>query len=280
MVTTIIILVAIGLALGILIYVVNIVIPQKVKGLERTEEISEVLPGANCGACGNPSCFAYARVLSEDSEYLTKNPCGQVISDENALKQLSEMLGITVDAEAMSKKALIHCAGKSDVVYDYSGVKTCKGAASLLKGYKKCPYACLGLNDCGVVCPENAIRINSEKNVAIVDQEKCIGCGLCVAECPQNLIELMPGRTKVALLCNLQQLRDLPGREKCEFGCIHCQRCVKACEYEAITFDKNRGVPVFDTEKCVLCGACVEVCPSKCLTEFAGYGTEKILAKV
>ena len=39
MATTIVVLVVIGLVLGILIYVVNIVIPHRVKGLEKTEEM-------------------------------------------------------------------------------------------------------------------------------------------------------------------------------------------------------------------------------------------------
>ncbi|MBN2239936.1 MAG: 4Fe-4S binding protein [Dehalococcoidales bacterium] len=270
---TILILVAIGLGLGILIYVVNIVIPQKVKGLERTEEIAEILPGANCGACGNPSCFAYAKALSDDSSYLTKNPCGQVVQDEEALKRLEEMLGITIDAAEMSKEAFVHCNGNSEVVYDYSGVQSCKGAAQLLKGYKKCPYACLGLGDCVAVCPEGAISIDPAKKVAIVDPDKCVGCGLCKTECPQNVIELVPGRTKVTLLCNYQTLRDTPGREKCDAGCIHCRKCLKACEFEAITFDTQRGIPIFDSEKCTRCGKCIEVCPQGCLAEFAGYGS-------
>lgn len=270
MAVTIIVLVAIGLALGILIWLVNIVVPQKVKGLERTEEIASILPGANCGACGNPSCFAYARSLSEDSSYLTNNPCSQALGNEEILKKLEEMLGISIDAEEMSRKALIRCNGNSEVVYDYTGVKTCKGAAQLLKGYKQCPYACLGFGDCAAVCPQSAIRIDVEKNIAIVDKIACTGCGLCPAECPQNLIELIPSRTKIALVCNYQTLRDHPGREKCESGCIHCRKCLKACEFDAITFNAERGIPVFDSEKCTLCGKCIEVCPAGCLKDYSG----------
>lgn len=267
---TIIILVSIGLLLGILIYVVNVVVPQKVQGLERTEEIAEVLPGANCGACGNPSCFAYARELSNDSGYLKKNPCGQALSDKESLKQLEAVLGIEIDVEGMAKKSLNRCNGNSRFIYDYSGVKTCKGAAQLLKGLKKCPYACLGFGDCVEVCPVEAITIDQDKNIAIIDKDTCIGCGLCEPECPQNVIDLVPVKTKVALVCNYQTLRDLPGREKCESGCIHCRRCLKACEYDAITFDAIRGIPVFDNEKCVLCGECISVCPSHCLKVFTG----------
>ena len=48
------VLIAIGLACGLIIYFVYIKVPQKVKGLEKTEELNAILPGANCGACGKP----------------------------------------------------------------------------------------------------------------------------------------------------------------------------------------------------------------------------------
>ena len=31
------------------------------------------------------------------------------------------------------------------------------------------------------VCPEDAISIDPEKNIAFIDTQKCTGCGLCVA---------------------------------------------------------------------------------------------------
>ena len=275
MAVTIIVLVIIGLVLGVLIYVANLVIPQKVKGLGKIDQISALLPGANCGACGNPSCYGYARLLSGDAEYISKNPCTQILGDIEVLQKLEEVLGINIDSSDIARKSVIRCNGKSELVYDYSGVTTCKGAAQLLRGYKKCAYACLGLGDCVAVCPHDAINIDSEKGIAVIDQEKCIGCGLCVGECPQNMIDLISPQTKVVLLCNYQTLRDLPGREKCESGCIHCRKCLNACEYEAITFNTERGIPEFDNDKCILCGKCIEVCPSSCLADFSQVGTSQ-----
>src|SRR4030043_1006319 len=187
MAVTIIVLVVIGLVLGVVIYVVNLVIPQKVRGLEKIEQISSLLPGANCGACGNPSCFGYARILSGDAEYMSKNPCTQILGDNEILQKLEDVLGINIDASDIARKAVIRCNGKSELIYDYSGVTTCKGAAQLLRGYKKCAYACLGLGDCAAACPHYAISINSEKGIAVIDQEKCIGCGLFAVEGPQNM---------------------------------------------------------------------------------------------
>ncbi len=262
------ILTAVGLVCGLMIYFVYIKIPQKVKGLEKTEEINSILPGINCGACGHPGCFGYAQALARDADLVTKKPCTTVLLDPKRLEQLEKALGITLDASAMLKKALFHCNGNSEIICDYSGVDTCKAAAQLLSGYRKCPYACLGLGDCVKVCPENAIYIDPDKKVAIVDTEKCTGCGLCVPECPQDLIELVPARTKIAFQCNYKPLRDVPGREKCEFGCTHCRKCFKACEYQAIEWHKEKALPEFNQEKCTLCLKCIEVCPQNTLADF------------
>jgi len=264
----VIILTGIALLFGILIYFVNKLVPHKVKGIEKTEEIAGILPGMNCGACGYPGCFAYAQALTKNADLILKTPCTVVLQDVEGLERLEKALGVTLDASEMSRKALIHCNGNSEVIYNYSGVETCKAAAQLLRGYKKCPYACLGLGDCLEVCPQDAISIKLENGVAVVDPEKCTGCGLCLAECPQNLIELVPAGTKIAFLCSYVPLRDIPGREKCDAGCIHCRKCFKSCEDEAIVWNKERAIPEFDIEKCTLCGKCIEACEQNTLADF------------
>jgi electron transport complex protein RnfB len=265
---TVIILTAIALVFGVLIYFVNKLVPHKVKGIEKTEEIAGILPGMNCGACGQPGCFAFAQALTGNPELMAEGRCAVAMQNGESCKALEKVLGITLDASGMNRRALIHCNGNSEVTYNYSGVDTCKGAAQLLSGYKKCPYACLGLGDCVKVCPQGAIYIKSEKGVAVVDPEKCTGCGLCLAECSQNLIELVPAGTKIAFLCNYAPLRDIPRREKCDAGCIHCRKCFKSCEDEAIVWNKERAVPEFDIEKCTLCHKCIEACEQNTLADF------------
>jgi len=269
----VIILTGIALLFGVLIYFVNNLVPHKVKGIEKTEELAGILPGMNCGACGHPGCFAYAQALTKNSDLMLKTPCAVVLQDIEKLESLQKALGVTLDASEMSKKALIHCNGNSEVIYNYSGVETCKAAVLLLRGYKKCPYACLGLGDCLEVCPQDAIFIAQEKKVAVIDQEKCIGCGLCLAECPLNLIELVPAGTKIAFLCNYAPLRDIPGREKCDAGCTHCRKCYKSCEDEAIVWNKERALPEFDIEKCTLCHKCIDACEQNTLADFTEVKT-------
>ncbi len=261
-------LIGIGLACGLIIYMVYIKVPQKVKGLDKTEKINSILPGANCGACGKPGCFAFAQALTEDSELMTKSPCTQMLQDTEGLKKLEEALGITLDASAMAKKAVIHCGGDSEAIYHYSGVASCKAAAQLLSGYKRCPYACLGLGDCVEVCPVSAIFIDPVKKIAVVDRDKCTGCGLCVAECPMNIIELVPADTKIAFLCSYAPLKSIPGRERCDYACTHCRKCFKACQDEAIEWDKRKAVPQIISDKCTQCGKCIEACESHTLIDF------------
>ncbi len=208
------ILIAIGFVSGLTIYLVSNRIPQKVKGLEKTEEIKGILPGINCGACGHPSCFGYAQALTHEPTLARKTPCAFLLQDAESLQKLEEALNMKLDVAELSRKALVHCGGNSEVIFDYFGAETCKAAAQLLDGFKKCPFACLGLEDCVRVCPEDAISIDPEKNIAFIDAQKCTGCGLCVAECPQNLIELVPAGTKVAFLCNYKPLKNIPHRER------------------------------------------------------------------
>ena len=41
--------------------------------------------------------------------------------------------------------------------------------------------------------------------------------------------------------------------------CIGCGKCVKACQFEAITLENN--LAYIDFEKCRLCRKCVDECP-------------------
>lgn len=271
--TTVLVLTGIGFACAAIIYCVHIVLPHKVQGLEKTEEIANTLPGMNCGACGYPGCFAYAQALTKNPDLMSESPCAVVLQDAEGLERLGGILGTSIDAAGMSKRALIHCNGSSEIVYDYSGVRTCKAAAQLLKGYKKCPYACLGFGDCLEVCPQGAIYIDDEKTIAVVNTEECTGCGLCVVECPQKLIELVPEGTKIAFLCNYKPLKNIPGREKCDFGCTHCRKCYKACEFEAVVWNKEKAIPEFDIEKCTLCRKCIDECPNNTLADFTRVKT-------
>ena len=172
---TISILSSIGIVCGVLIFLVYKFLPKEPESLKKVEEISGCLPGVNCGACGFAGCFAYAQALAKDKNIFFTNTCATVLRDPVMLKELEKTLGIEVDSSQINKKAVVHCYGNSDVVGDYTGIKSCKVATKLVGGNKSCPYGCLGYGDCVAVCPYNAISIDKEMNVAVIDPDKCIG---------------------------------------------------------------------------------------------------------
>jgi Na+-translocating ferredoxin:NAD+ oxidoreductase subunit B len=270
---TIIILSSVGIICGVLIFIANRYLPKEPESLARAQKIFEHLPGANCGACGYPGCFAYAQALAEDSNTFLLSPCTMLSQDPVMLAEMEKILGIEISSSVASKKAVVRCYGKSDPVGNYSGIKTCKAASKLIGGFKKCPYGCLGLGDCIKVCPVDAISIDKKMNVAVVNPDKCTGCGLCVEECPMNVIELVPADSKVLLLCSYEPLRNIPGRERCDNGCVHCRNCFKACEYDAIIWNEEKAIPEFDSAKCTLCGECIKACPTETLLEMSNLNS-------
>ena len=52
-------------------------------------------------------------------------------------------------------------------------------------------------------------------------------------------------------------------RSECPYGCMRLGDCIKACKFGGLSINKETGLPQVDENKCVACGACVEVCPKK-----------------
>ncbi len=266
----ILILTAIGILCGVLITLVNRFLPKEPLTLKKAEQISTNLPGMNCGACGYPGCFAYAQALSKDPKVFFSSTCATVLQDDSLLAGLENELNIKVDKESLNKKAVVACSGNCENLGSYLGVKSCKAASRILKGFKRCPYSCLGLGDCINVCPSNAISIDVNKNIAVINPDKCTGCGLCVKACPRNIISLIPANAPVVFLCSYQDAKDIPGREKCDSGCIGCRKCYKICPTGAITWNKEKALPEFDLSKCNGCGLCIKECPKGKIVKLSG----------
>ena len=265
MLPIILVITAVGSLCGAIISIVNFLLPEDSELLRKTEQIVDILPGMNCGACGSPGCFAYAQELAKDPTYINNHPCMTLMHDEQRLKELERRLGISV--KRIEQKAIIHCSGNSRDLFEYNGVLSCKAASLLSLGQRSCAYSCLGFGDCVQVCPYDAIRIDEEKKVAVVDRDKCIGCGLCVNECPKGLIEIVPAEAFVFLACSYEARKNISGRERCDNGCIHCRKCYKVCPSNAITWDEKKDLPVIDHTMCTGCYKCVEVCPSHCMVK-------------
>ena len=66
----VIIVAAIGLVCGVMLSLASHFLA--VKTDERIEKVREVLPGANCGACGYSGCDGYAAAIVSGDAELTK----------------------------------------------------------------------------------------------------------------------------------------------------------------------------------------------------------------
>jgi len=223
----------------------------------KVEQILKFLPGANCGGCGFPGCAVFAeRVATDEASHLGCPPAGA-----GGAAQIAEYLGIDMVA-ANKKAAYVKCGGTDDNVkrnYIYDGPKSCVAASQLAAGgNKSCRYSCIGLASCQNVCPFGAIKMVD--SVAVINKDKCTACGKCVPACPKNLIEIVPVRSKVRILCNSRDKGKVV-RENCRAGCIGCNLCQKACTFGAIKVDDN--IAHIDFSKCTLCMDCVNKCPSK-----------------
>ena len=248
---------AIGLISAIVLSVASKVMAVPVD--ERFGPVRECLPGANCGACGFAGCDAYAQALVS-GECTQGNLCTPGGAD--TAKALGEVLGIAVE-DVAKVVAAVKCNGTCENTsrkLEYQSAKTCTAAKLFYGGTGTCTYGCMGLGDCAVVCPVNAIEMVN--GIANVDTDLCIGCGLCVKTCPSNIIELVPSDYKIHVLCNSKD-KGAVVMKNCKVGCIGCMKCQKACQFDAIKVVDN--LAHIDQGKCTACGACVEVCPKNCI---------------
>ena len=232
------------------------------------ERVRDVLPSANCGACGYAGCPAYAKAVVEKPD-VPPNLCapGRGGVAEQVAQLTSKALGSVLD-----RVVVLRCHGTSAYAREearYAGVSTCAAASLVFGGPKACKNGCIGLGDCVRACPFDALAIGAD-GIVEVDSETCTGCGICVPVCPKNLFTLYPRRHRVELSCVARDKQSIV-RASCAVGCTLCRKCVAKCPAGAIEFDGQ--TILIDHDKCVAygpsCGeVCVDVCPSVILHRF------------
>lgn len=258
-ITTIILPVAIMAVLGSILGLVLAIASKKfhVEVDPRIDELMEILPGANCGACGCPGCAGYAEAIVEKGIDITLCAPGGA----KCVEDIAQIMGLTATATEPNY-AMICCDGDGvKPRFQYAGVPTCKAASvmGLAGSFQECPYGCLGLGSCVEVCPFGALKLN-ENNVAVVDEELCSACGKCLDECPRKLIRMDPESRTIIVRC-MNKDKGAKANKQCNHACIACGKCVRECPFDAIHIENN--LAVIDYEKCKLCGKCVKVCPKE-----------------
>jgi Na+-translocating ferredoxin:NAD+ oxidoreductase RNF subunit RnfB len=189
----------------------------------RIELVAQMLPNANCGACGLPGCHAFA----EQAVSGTVAPAQCTVANDASRQAIADFLGVAA-GEAVKRVARLLCAGGSDVAAvqaEYRGLGTCAAAAAVAGGGKACAWGCLGLADCERVCDFGAIAMNAA-GLPVVDPDKCTACGDCVEACPKNLFVLRPIDDHLLVQC-----RNLVGGDialaQCRVACTACGKCVQ-----------------------------------------------------
>lgn len=258
-----------GLVFGIILAIASKVFEVKVD--PRVEQISEALPGANCGACGMPGCAGYADAIVHSGAAVNKcAPGGAALASI-----IAKIMG--TNAEATERKiAVIHCSSggfnNTNWKYAYQGIESCKSAVNIADGPNNCSWGCIGYNDCMQSCLFEAISID-QYGMRCIDPIKCTACGACVKACPRNLITLVPAHRNVYIKCSSKDKGPL-AKQSCgsTHPCIGCGICAKKCPVAAITITDN--LAKIDYAKCNNCGLCATVCPTKAILDLLA-GTRK-----
>lgn len=223
----------------------------------RIDEVEDMLPHSNCGACGTPGCRPFAEMLIKGEV----EPGQCTVNSADANQEIADYLG--VDVGSIEKQvARLACAGGVHVARTrarYEGMKSCRAASLVSGGGKGCTWGCLGLADCEVVCDFDAITMNRH-GLPVVDAEKCTACGDCVEVCPKKLFSLQPVSRRLWVACKNQQ----PGDEaelECEVACTACARCSADAPEGLITMQNE--LAVIDYSKNALASRiAIERCPT------------------
>lgn len=206
----------------------------------RIEMVEKMLPGSNCGACGEPGCRSFAEKLVSGE----RAPSGCTVSSSEAREAIAEALGVEA-GEEQKRVARLHCAGglhRARQLAEYRGHAGCRAAAVVAAGGKTCQWGCLGLGDCEVACSFDAIRMNEEA-LPVVDVELCTACGDCVDACPRDLFEILPLNQTLLVQCNTP-LAGEEARRLCDVACDACGRC--ALDAAPGLIEMRDNLPVVD----------------------------------
>lgn len=233
----------------------------------RIDIVEEMLPLANCGACGFPGCrpFAEALVLGETQ------PGKCTVGTEEGRVQIATFLGVSVGAEE-KRVARLACAGGTNVARNhafYRGLSSCRAAAQVAGGGKGCFWGCLGLGDCDVACTFDAITMD-EHALPVVNVDLCTACGDCVDVCPKDLFSIHPVSHRVWVQCKSLEHGD-EILEDCEVACTACGRC--AMDAPALVSMRN-NLPIIDYSRRQTPDA-IERCPTGAIVWLDGSEARK-----
>jgi Na+-translocating ferredoxin:NAD+ oxidoreductase RNF subunit RnfB len=187
----------------------------------RIDDVEQMLPNVNCGACGYPSCRAFAEALVAGKA----QPALCSVSDDARRARIARFLSIDV-GHAEKRVARLACAGGRNVARNrahYVGLESCAAAAAVGGGPKACAWGCLGFGDCVKACKFDALYLN-EQSLPVVREAPCTACGDCVRACPKDLFSIHPASHRLWVACKNPRAGDELLAD-CEVACTACGRC-------------------------------------------------------
>ena len=204
----ILIAVAVLGAIGLIAALVLFVCSKKFAVYEdpRIAQVTEQLPGANCGGCGFAGCGGLADALVKGADAGSIDGLKCPVGGAEVMGKVADLLGMAI-ANGEPMVAVVRCNGTCEMrpkIAEYSGLRTCAAMNACGAGETACGFGCLGCGDCVAACQFDAIRLNAETGLPEVDEEKCTSCGACVKACPRHIIELRkkgPKGRKVFVSC-------------------------------------------------------------------------------
>ncbi|MCP4408043.1 MAG: RnfABCDGE type electron transport complex subunit B [Gammaproteobacteria bacterium] len=246
---------SLGVALAVLLAIAN----RKLYVFEdpRIDQVEEMLPRANCGACGSPGCRPFAESLVEG----TVDPGLCTVNATEMTQGIADFLGVEV-LQREKRVARLACAGGTHVAYyraKYQGLESCRAADVVSGGGKGCTWGCLGLADCERACEFDAINMDPH-GLPVVVEENCVACNGCVEACPKDLFSLQPLSQKLWVACkNLVEGDE--AEALCEVACTGCGRCAADAPEGLITIQHN--LAIIDHTKIGLASrVAIERCPT------------------
>lgn len=132
---------------------------------------------------------------------------------------------------------------------------------------------CVRCNLCAEECPVGAVTpAKLDRQARITD--KCVKCDICAETCPVNAVKIIESTSDVNEGVEFR-VKDIkvPHRklklksivvdqDKCK-DCESCN-CLEFCPTHAITMDEGKAV--VNTDLCIGCGACANLCPDQAIT--------------
>lgn len=222
-------------------------------------EINDVLPNANCGACGNAGCYDFAVKIVDGKAAVNGCPVGGA----DVVEEISRILGVEAVAGHKLVARILCNGGLAEAVrknVDYVGPGSCNVESIVSGGDKLCLYGCLGGGDCVKVCQFDAITLNKNGLPEVID-ELCTGCGMCVKACPRGIIEIHPSDREFFVFCKNQ---DDPktARKVCAVACIGCGICARKSDGGVVM---QNNLAIIDYSKLDLTKVPVEKCSTKAI---------------